>query len=132
MNIYSFNYLQANLEDMKQSFELSIISLLNLKDVYSMFNRTDDPKVQLNDNILLRCGTTNTYFIKIFQKSKKALMETLKYIFFMSSHTFPAIFYGILKEVNGKICSVSTYNEMMGIRTRLRKQFEVELIYRIF
>lgn len=62
-NIYSFNYLQINLEDMKRSFELSVIILLSLKNVYSMFNRTDDPKVQLNGDILLRCVMVQQIYI---------------------------------------------------------------------
>lgn len=47
------DYLQANLEDMKQNFELISIILFRIKDLYSMFNRWDDPEVQLNDKILL-------------------------------------------------------------------------------
>ncbi|KAL6256403.1 hypothetical protein P5V15_012516 [Pogonomyrmex californicus] len=91
---------KANLEDMKMSFELSIIILLKIKDVYSMYNRLDDP-----------------------EKSKSVFMETLKYIFFMSSHTFPAICYGILKCIGEKI-SESSYTKMMDIRTQLKKQFK--------
>lgn len=91
---------KINLEDMKQSFELSAIVLLRIKDLYSMFNRWDDPK-----------------------KSKNVLTEILKYIFFMSPHTFPAIFTGIFKNIAEKL-SDSYYNEMMELRMRLRKQFE--------
>ncbi|XP_011635134.1 fatty-acid amide hydrolase 2 isoform X2 [Pogonomyrmex barbatus] len=91
---------KANLEDMKMSFELSIIILLKIKDVYSMYNRLDDP-----------------------EKSKSVFMETLKYIFFMSSHTFPAICYGILTCIGEKI-SESSYTKMMDIRTQLKKQFK--------
>jgi len=54
------------------------------------------------------------------------LKETLKYIFFMSPHTFPLIAYGIIKSIVEKL-PVSVYNEMMDLRTRLRKQFEVEI-----
>lgn len=91
---------KANVEDMKRSFELSMIILLRIKDVYSVFNRWDDPK-----------------------KSKNVLKETLKFLSFMSLHTFPIIAYGIINNI-GKKMPVSRYNEMMEIRTRLRKQFE--------
>ena len=50
-HIYFFDYLQADFEDMKRSFEISAIILLSIKDVYSIFNRWDNPKVQLNDEI---------------------------------------------------------------------------------
>lgn len=73
---YIFHYLQINLEDMKQSFELSAIVLLRIKDLYSMFNRWDDPKVQLNDEILLKCVTVNEY---IFQNFRNRRMCSPKY-----------------------------------------------------
>lgn len=55
-------------------------------------------------------------------------METLKYICFMSPHTFPVILYGIIKNIFEKI-SIFNYNKMMDIRTRLIKQFEVSSVY---
>ncbi|KAL0132901.1 hypothetical protein PUN28_000555 [Cardiocondyla obscurior] len=91
---------KTSLEDMKRSFELGIITLLGIKDIHSMFNRLDDSK-----------------------KSKSVIMEALKYILFMSSHTFPAVCYGILKSLGERLL-VSKYNEMREIRIRLRKQFE--------
>ncbi|XP_012060687.1 PREDICTED: fatty-acid amide hydrolase 2-A [Atta cephalotes] len=90
-------------EDMKRSFEISAIILLSIKDVYSIFNRWDNPK-----------------------KSKSVFMEILRYIFFMSPHTFPVIFFGLFKNIVESF-PVSIYNEMIELRTRLRKQFEVLL-----
>ncbi|XP_025988777.2 fatty-acid amide hydrolase 2-A [Solenopsis invicta] len=90
----------VNLESMKWSFRLSCIMLLRIKGVYSMFNRSDNPK-----------------------KSKKVLTETLKYLFCMSPHSFPAIFYGITKTIADSFPE-STYKKMMALRTRLKKQFE--------
>ncbi|XP_018402299.1 PREDICTED: fatty-acid amide hydrolase 2-A [Cyphomyrmex costatus] len=92
---------KANFEDMKRSFELSSVVLLTIKDIYSMFNRWDNPK-----------------------KSKNVFMETLKYIFFMSQHTFPAICFGLCNNIAKSLFPVSTHNEMMELRTRLRMQFE--------
>lgn len=91
---------KANLEDMKQNFELISIILFRIKDLYSMFNRWDDP-----------------------EKSKNVFKETLKYIFCMSPHTFPTIVCGILKNIVEKL-PASYYNEMMETRMRLKKQFE--------
>ncbi|XP_018357628.1 PREDICTED: fatty-acid amide hydrolase 2-A isoform X2 [Trachymyrmex cornetzi] len=91
---------KANFEDIKRSFELSAIILLSIKDIYSIFNRWDNPK-----------------------KSKSVSMEILRYISFMSPHTFPAIFFGLIKNIVESF-PVSIYNEMMELRTRLRKQFE--------
>ncbi|XP_077265328.1 fatty-acid amide hydrolase 2-A-like [Temnothorax americanus] len=91
---------KTNLENMKQSFELGLIILFKISDVYSMFNRWDDPK-----------------------KSKRVLTEALKFIFFMSSHTFPAICYGVGKSIVERT-SASNYKKMMEIRMRLKKQFE--------
>jgi len=90
---------KANLKDLKLSLELAIIILPRINDVYSMFNRLDDPK-----------------------KSKNVLTETLKYIFFMSSHTFPAICYGILKNISERL-SDTNYEKMMEIRKQLKRQF---------
>ncbi|EGI66814.1 PREDICTED: fatty-acid amide hydrolase 2-A-like [Acromyrmex echinatior] len=94
---------KVNFKDMKRSFEMSSIILLSIKDVYSMFNRWDNPK-----------------------KSKSLFMEILRYISFMSSHTFPAIFFGLFKNIVENF-PVSTYNEMIELRTRLRKQLEALL-----
>ncbi|KAG5315646.1 FAAH2 hydrolase, partial [Pseudoatta argentina] len=95
---------KVNFEDMERSFEISSIILLSIKDIYSIFNRWDNPK-----------------------KSKSLFMEILRYISFMSSHTFPAIFFGLLKNIVENF-PVSIYNEMIELRTRLRKQFEVECL----
>ncbi|XP_070166300.1 fatty-acid amide hydrolase 2-like isoform X2 [Polyergus mexicanus] len=97
---YSIKVQKANLEDMKLSLELSAFILLRIQDIYTMFNRLDDPK-----------------------KSKSVLMETLKYLFFMSSHTFPAICYGIINNIIKQL-PVSEYNKLLETRMRLKKQFE--------
>ncbi|XP_050464305.1 fatty-acid amide hydrolase 2-A [Cataglyphis hispanica] len=97
---YSVKVHKADLEDMKFSLELSSFILLKIQDIYSMFNRSDDPK-----------------------KSKSVFMETLKYLFFMSSHTFPAICYGIIKNISEQL-PVSEYNKLLETRMRLKKQFE--------
>lgn len=55
-------------------------------------------------------------------------METLKYLFFMSSHTFPAICYGIISNI-AKRLPVSEYNKLLEARMRLKKQFEVDSIH---
>lgn len=97
---YGVKVQKANLEDMKSCFEISTIILARIQGVYSMFNRSDDSK-----------------------KSKSVLAETLKYLFFMSSHTFPAIMYGIIKN----ICDLlpdSKYNKLLEKRMQLKKQFE--------
>ncbi|XP_018300115.1 fatty-acid amide hydrolase 2-A isoform X1 [Mycetomoellerius zeteki] len=91
---------KVNFEDMKRSFELSTIILLSIKDIYSIFNRWDNPK-----------------------KSKRVSTEILKYIFFMSPHTFPIIFFGLFKNIVESL-PVSIYDKMMKLRTRLKKQFE--------
>ncbi|KYN33683.1 Fatty-acid amide hydrolase 2, partial [Trachymyrmex septentrionalis] len=91
---------KANFKDMKRSFEISTIILLSIKDIYSIFNRWDNPK-----------------------KSKSMFMEILRYIFFMSPHTFPAILFGLFKNIVESF-PVSIYNEMIELRTQLRKQFE--------
>lgn len=68
-------------------------------------------------------------FLKIsLQKSKSVLVETLKYLFFMSPHTFPAICYGIAKNICD-LLSVSRYNKLLEMRMQLRKQFEVDSIH---
>ncbi|CAL1686660.1 unnamed protein product [Lasius platythorax] len=97
---YSVKVQKANLEDMKTSLELSGFILLRIQDIYSMFNRSDDSK-----------------------KSKSVLVETLKYLFFMSPHTFPAICYGIAKNICD-LLSVSRYNKLLEMRMQLRRQFE--------
>lgn len=97
---YNVKVQKAYLEDMKSSLELCGFILLKIQDVYSMFNRSDDPK-----------------------KSKNVFIETLKYFFFMSSHTFPAICYGIIKNICERL-PVSKYNKLLETRMRLKKQFE--------
>ncbi|XP_067211458.1 fatty-acid amide hydrolase 2 isoform X2 [Linepithema humile] len=91
---------KTHLESMKMCFEISIAILLNNKGVYSMFNRLDDPK-----------------------KSKSVFTEFLKYIFFMSSHSYPAICYGIVSSLVQKLPR-SSYNKMMEKRAQIKKQLE--------
>lgn len=55
-------------------------------------------------------------------------METLKYFFFMSPHTFPAICYGIIKNITEQL-PLSKYNELLETKIRLKKQFEVDSIH---
>jgi len=100
LNANGIKVQNINLEDMKQSFALSLVILLGIRDVYSIYNRLDNPK-----------------------ESKNVLMETLKYLFCMSSHTFPVICYGIIKNIV-KILPASTHKKMMAIRMRLIKQFK--------
>jgi len=45
MYIRFFIWLQENLKDLTSSLELSMIIIGRLKNLYSMFNRTDDPTV---------------------------------------------------------------------------------------
>lgn len=97
---YGVKVEKANLEDMKSSFEISALCLLNIQDVYSSFNRSDDSK-----------------------KSKSVLAETLKYLFFMSPHTFPAIAYEITKNISD-LLPASKYNKVLEKRMQLKKQFE--------
>lgn len=97
---YNIKVQKANLKDMKSSFELSAFILLRIQDIYSIYNRTDD-----------------------FKKSKSVLVETLKYIFFMSPHTFPAICFGIMKNISEQL-SLSKYNKLLEMRMRLKQQFK--------
>ncbi|EFN75789.1 Fatty-acid amide hydrolase 2 [Harpegnathos saltator] len=94
---------KINFENMKSAFELCLTILLRLRNVYSMFNRLDNPK-----------------------KSKNVLFEVLKYIFFLSSYTYPALLYGLLKST-GERFPRSYYNNMMEKKTQLKKQFEETL-----
>ncbi|XP_011336494.2 fatty-acid amide hydrolase 2 [Ooceraea biroi] len=97
---YDVKVQKGNLKGMKKSFELSSGILLNIKNVYSAFDRTDDPK-----------------------KSKSVLAEILRYILFMSPHSFPVIYYGILKRI-GEAIPRSTYNNMLEKQAQLKKQFK--------
>lgn len=76
---------------------------------------------------IVKIWGTSIYFIIIFQKSKRVSTEILKYIFFMSPHTFPIIFFGLFKNIVESL-PVSIYDKMMKLRTRLKKQFEVECL----
>lgn len=97
---YNIKVQKANLKDMKSSFELSALILLKIQDLYTMFNRTDD-----------------------FKKSKSVLVETLKYIFFMSPHTYHAICFGIIKNICDRL-PLSKYNKLLEMRIRLKQQFK--------
>ncbi|XP_014477809.1 PREDICTED: fatty-acid amide hydrolase 2 isoform X2 [Dinoponera quadriceps] len=91
---------KTKFKNMKSAFEMSITLMLRIKNVYSMFNRSDDPK-----------------------KSRNAFLEIIKYIFFLSPYTYPALFYGLMKNV-GERFPLSYYNKMMEKKMRLRTQFE--------
>ncbi|XP_032667905.1 fatty-acid amide hydrolase 2-B-like isoform X2 [Odontomachus brunneus] len=92
---------KTNFENMRSAFEISTTILLRLENTYSMFNRSDDPK-----------------------KSKNAFLETLKYIFFQSSYTYPALLYGLLKNI-GERFPRSYYNTMIEKKMQLKQQFEM-------
>lgn len=64
------------------------------------------------------------YITTIFQKSKNAFLETLKYISFQSSYTYPALLYGLLKNI-GERFPRSYYNKMIEKKMQLKQQFEV-------
>ncbi|RLU16012.1 hypothetical protein DMN91_011770 [Ooceraea biroi] len=57
------------------------------------------------------------------KKSKSVLAEILRYILFMSPHSFPVIYYGILKRI-GEAIPRSTYNNMLEKQAQLKKQFK--------
>lgn len=97
-NAHGVKVQKASLEGMKSSFELSALILLRIKNIYSMYNRTDDPK-----------------------KSKSMFAEILRYVLCMSPHTFAAICYAILKCIANKFPR-SVYNDMKEKRMQLKEQ----------
>ncbi|KAH0947833.1 hypothetical protein HN011_003632 [Eciton burchellii] len=99
-NEYCVKVQKGYLKDLASCFELSLVLLSRIKNVYSIFNRTDDP-----------------------EKSKSVLAEMLRYIFFMSSHSLPMILYGLTKN-SGERLPHLVHDRMMKKRMQLRKQFE--------